>query len=149
MARESFHWDDPLLLDAQLTEDEKMIRDAARSYAQGRLAPRVLEAFRREQTDPGIFKEMGELGLLGATIAETYGGGGLNYVSYGLIAREVERVDSGFRSMMSVQSSLVMLPIFKSAPKRRSRSICRPWRAASPSVVWLDGAGTMAPTPAA
>src|SRR5271154_6576617 len=111
MARESFHWDDPLLLDAQLTEDEKMIRDAARSYAQGRLAPRVLEAFRREQTDPAIFKEMGEVGLLGATLPETYGGGGLNYVSYGLIAREVERVDSGYRSMMSVQSSLVMLPI--------------------------------------
>jgi glutaryl-CoA dehydrogenase len=113
MARESFHWDDPLLLDAQLTDEEKMIRDAARDYAQGQLAPRVLEAFRKEHTDPGIFKEMGAVGLLGATISETYGGGGLNYVSYGLIAREVERVDSGYRSMMSVQSSLVMLPIFK------------------------------------
>jgi glutaryl-CoA dehydrogenase len=113
MTRESFHWDDPLLLDAQLTEEEKMIRDAARDYAHGQLAPRVLEAFRREHTDPVIFKEMGEVGLLGATIPEAYGGGGLNYVSYGLIAREVERVDSGFRSMMSVQSSLVMLPIFK------------------------------------
>jgi glutaryl-CoA dehydrogenase len=111
MAREQFHWDDPLLLDAQLTDDEKMIRDAAHDYAQGQLAPRVLEAFRREHTDPGIFKEMGEVGLLGSTISEAYGGGGLNYVSYGLIAREVERVDSGFRSMMSVQSSLVMLPI--------------------------------------
>jgi glutaryl-CoA dehydrogenase len=111
MAREQFHWDDPLLLDAQLTDDEKMIRDAARDYAQGQLAPRVLDAFRREHTDPGIFKEMGEVGLLGSTISEAYGGGGLNYVSYGLIAREVERVDSGFRSMMSVQSSLVMLPI--------------------------------------
>jgi glutaryl-CoA dehydrogenase len=113
MAREQFHWDDPLLLDAQLTEDEKMLRDAARDYAQGQLAPRVLDAFRREHTDPGIFKEMGGMGLLGSTISENYGGGGLNYVSYGLIAREVERVDSGFRSMMSVQSSLVMLPIFK------------------------------------
>jgi glutaryl-CoA dehydrogenase len=113
MPREQFHWDDPLLLDAQLTEEEKMIRDAARDYAHGRLAPRVLEAFRREHTDPGIFKEMGAVGLLGATIPEAYGGGGMNYVSYGLIAREVERIDSGFRSMMSVQSSLVMLPIFK------------------------------------
>ncbi len=113
MARENFHWDDPLLLEAQLTGEEKMIRDAARDYAQGQLAPRVLEAFRHERTDPGIFKEMGEVGLLGATISEEYGGGGLNYVSYGLIAREVERVDSGYRSMMSVQSSLVMLPIFQ------------------------------------
>jgi glutaryl-CoA dehydrogenase len=109
--RGSFHWDDPLLLDEQLTEEEKMVRDAARDYAQGSLAPRVTEAFRREFTDPAIFKEMGELGLLGATIPVEYGGGGLNYVSYGLIAREVERVDSGYRSMMSVQSSLVMLPI--------------------------------------
>jgi glutaryl-CoA dehydrogenase len=113
MARASFHWDDPLLLDTQLSDEEKMIRDAARDYAQGQLAPRVLEAFRHEKTDPGIFKEMGGVGLLGATISENYGGGGLNYVSYGLIAREVERVDSGYRSMMSVQSSLVMLPIFK------------------------------------
>ncbi len=113
MSREHFHWDDPLLLDAQLTDEEKMIRDAARDYAQGQLAPRILEAFRREHTDPGIFKEMGAVGLLGATIPEAYGGGGMNYVSYGLIAREVERIDSGFRSMMSVQSSLVMLPIFK------------------------------------
>jgi glutaryl-CoA dehydrogenase len=113
MARENFHWDDPLLLDAQLSDEEKMIRDAARDYAQGQLAPRVLEAFRNEKTDPGIFKEMGGVGLLGATISEEYGGGGLNYVSYGLIAREVERIDSGYRSMMSVQSSLVMLPIFK------------------------------------
>jgi glutaryl-CoA dehydrogenase len=113
MAREVFHWDDPLLLDGQLSGDERLIRDAARDYAQDKLAPRVLEAFRREHTDQGIFKEMGEVGLLGATISEAYGGGGLNYVSYGIIAREVERVDSGYRSMMSVQSSLVMLPIFK------------------------------------
>jgi glutaryl-CoA dehydrogenase len=113
MVRGSFHWDDPLLLDEQLTEEEKMVRDAARDYAQGSLAPRVLEAFRREFTDPAIFKEMGELGLLGATIPAEYGGGGLNYVSYGVIAREVERVDSGYRSMMSVQSSLVMLPIYR------------------------------------
>ena len=99
-----FDWEDPLLLRAQLSDDERMISDAARDYCQGKLAPRVLEAFRHEQTDPAIFREMGELGLLGPTIPEAYGGAGLNYVSYGLIAREVERVDSGYRSMMSVQS---------------------------------------------
>ncbi len=108
-----FAWDDPLLLDQQLSEDERMVRDAARAYCQGKLAPRVLEAFRHEKTDPKIFPEMGALGLLGPTIPEQYGGPGLNYVSYGLIAREVERVDSGYRSMMSVQSSLVMVPIFE------------------------------------
>src|SRR5512134_2484443 len=97
----------------QLTEDERMVRDAASVYCQQQLAPRVLEAFRHEKTDPAIFREMGELGLLGPTIPEQYGGPGLHYVSYGLIAREVERVDSGFRSMMSVQSSLVMVPIFE------------------------------------
>jgi glutaryl-CoA dehydrogenase len=106
-----FHWEDPLLLDQQLTEEERMVRDAAEAYAQDRLQPRVLEAFRHEKTDTEIFREMGELGLLGPTIPEEYGGPGLNYVSYGLIAREVERVDSGYRSMMSVQSSLVMVPI--------------------------------------
>src|SRR5574338_322151 len=109
----AFKWDDPLLLDAQLGEDERMVREAARAYCQDKLAPRVLEAFRHEKTDPAIFREMGELGLLGPTIPEAYGGPGLNYVAYGLIAREVERVDSGYRSMMSVQSSLVMVPIFQ------------------------------------
>jgi glutaryl-CoA dehydrogenase len=108
-----FHWEDPLLLDQQLTEEERMVRDAAAAYAQDKLQPRVLEAFRHEKTDIGIFREMGELGLLGPTIPEQYGGPGLNYVSYGLIAREVERVDSGYRSMMSVQSSLVMVPIYE------------------------------------
>lgn len=112
-ANPSFHWDDPLLLNQQLSDEERMVRDAAHVYAQEKLLPRVLEAFRHEQTDPAIFAEMGELGLLGATIPESYGGAGLNYVSYGLIAREVERVDSGYRSMMSVQSSLVMVPIFE------------------------------------
>ncbi len=107
-----FKWDDPLLLDAQLTEEERMVRDAAHAYAQGKLMPRILEAFRHEKTDPEIFREMGALGLLGATLPADYGGAGLNYVCYGLIAREVERVDSGYRSMMSVQSSLVMFPIF-------------------------------------
>jgi len=108
-----FAWDDPLLLEQQLTPDERMVRDAANAYCQKKLAPRVLEAFRKEQTDKGIFREMGELGLLGPTIPAEYGGPDLNYVSYGLIAREVERVDSGYRSMMSVQSSLVMLPIYE------------------------------------
>ena len=108
-----FVWEDPLLLEAQLSEDERMVRDAARKYCRDKLAPRVLEAFRKEKTDPKIFREMGELGLLGPTLPEQYGGPGLSYVCYGLIAREVERVDSGYRSMMSVQSSLVMLPIFE------------------------------------
>jgi glutaryl-CoA dehydrogenase len=111
--RTQFHWDDPLLLEEQLTLEERMVRDAARVYATQRLAPRIQAAFREERTDPAIFREMGELGLLGTTIPETHGGAGLNYVSYGLIAREIERVDSGYRSMLSVQSSLVMLPIFQ------------------------------------
>ncbi|MFT0851630.1 acyl-CoA dehydrogenase [Achromobacter sp. F4_2707] len=111
MSAPTFNWEDPLLLDSQLTEEERMIRDAAAAYCQDKLAPRVLEAFRKEHTDPAIFTEMGELGLLGVTIPEAYGGAGLNYVSYGLVAREVERIDSGYRSMMSVQSSLVMVPI--------------------------------------
>jgi len=113
MSAAKFHWEDPLLLDQQLTAEERMVRDAARAYAQDKLMPRVLEAFRHEKTDPAIFREMGELGLMGPTIPAEYGGAGLNYVSYGLIAREIERVDSGFRSMMSVQSSLVMLPIYE------------------------------------
>ena len=107
----AFQWDDPFLLERQLTEDERMIRDAARDYAQDRLAPRVIEAYAQESTDPEIFAEMGALGLLGVTLPEAYGCAGANYVSYGLVAREVERVDSGYRSMMSVQSSLVMHPI--------------------------------------
>jgi glutaryl-CoA dehydrogenase len=111
MSKASFNWADPLLLDTQLTEEERMIRDAAAEYAQGRLMPRIHDAFRNETSDPAIFREMGELGLLGITIPEQYGGANLNYVSYGLIAREIERVDSGYRSMMSVQSSLVMVPI--------------------------------------
>ncbi|MGB9150150.1 MAG: acyl-CoA dehydrogenase [Burkholderiales bacterium] len=108
-----FDWADPLLLEQQLTQEERMVRDTARQYAQDKLAPRILEAFRHEKMDASIFREMGALGLLGATIPEEYGGAGLNYVSYGLIAREIERVDSGYRSMMSVQSSLVMLPIYQ------------------------------------
>ena len=109
----SFHWDDPLLLELQLSDDERAVRDAAAAYCQEKLLPRVTLAFREGKTDPAIFREMGALGLLGATIPEQYGGAGLNYVCYGLVAREVERVDSGYRSMMSVQSSLVMVPIFE------------------------------------
>ena len=108
-----FSWDDPFLLSSQLSQDENMIMDAARSFCQEKLQPRVLDAFRHETTDPGIFREMGEMGFLGCYIPTEYGGAGVNYVSYGLIAREVERVDSGYRSMMSVQSSLVMLPIYE------------------------------------
>ena len=108
----SFTWDDPFLLNDQLTEEERMIRDSAFAYAQEKLQPRVEHAFLAEETDPEIFREMGELGLLGVTVPEEYGGIGAGYVSYGLVAREVERVDSGYRSMMSVQSSLVMYPIY-------------------------------------
>jgi glutaryl-CoA dehydrogenase len=108
-----FHWDDPLLFNEQLTEEERMVRDAAHAYAQDKLLPRVTEAFRHERTDIEVFREMGAIGLLGPTIPDEYGGPGLNFVSYGLIAREVERVDSGYRSMMSVQSSLVMVPIYE------------------------------------
>ncbi len=111
-AEAHFRWDDPLLLDDQLSDDERMIRDSARQYAQSKLMPRVIEAYREEKTDRSIFAEMGELGLLGVTIPEEYGGVGASYVAYGLVAREVERVDSGYRSMMSVQSSLVMYPIY-------------------------------------
>ena len=110
-ARNQFQWDDAFLLDDQLTDDERMIRDTARAYAQDKLQPRIIDAYREEATDPSIFREMGELGLLGVTVEETYGGVGASYVAYGLIAREVERVDSGYRSMMSVQSSLVIYPI--------------------------------------
>jgi glutaryl-CoA dehydrogenase len=111
MSRQTFKWDDPFLFNDQLTDEERMIRDTARRFCQDKLMPRIQEAFRNEKTDPAIFREMGELGLLGPTIPAEYGGAGLNYVCYGLIAREVERVDSGYRSMMSVQSSLVMVPI--------------------------------------
>ncbi|MEN9410013.1 MAG: hypothetical protein RL216_1987 [Pseudomonadota bacterium] len=107
-----FDWEDPFRLDDQLTEEERMLRDAARAYAQEKLQPRVVAAYRDETTDPSIFREMGQMGLLGVTIPEEYGGLGASYVAYGLVAREVERVDSGYRSMMSVQSSLVMYPIY-------------------------------------
>jgi len=112
-AAAGFHWDDPLLLDEQLSGDERLVRDSARRYAQDKLAPRVTQMFRSESAEPQIFREMGELGLLAATLPAEYGGSELSYVCYGLIAREIERIDSGYRSMMSVQSSLVILPIFR------------------------------------
>jgi len=114
-------WDDPLLLDDLLTDDERMIRDTARAYAQDKLLPRVIEAYREERTDREIFNEMGELGLLGVTLPEDYGCAGASYVAYGLVAREVERVDSGYRSMMSVQSSLVMYPIYAYGSEEQRR----------------------------
>jgi glutaryl-CoA dehydrogenase len=108
----TFQWDDPLLLETQLSEEERMVRDTAHDYAQEQLMPRVRDAFRHETSDPSVFPEMGALGLLGLTLPSEFGGAGLNYVCYGLVAREIERVDSGYRSMMSVQSSLVMFPIY-------------------------------------
>jgi glutaryl-CoA dehydrogenase len=107
-----FDWEDAFRLEDQLSEEERMLRDGARAYAQEKLQPRVIAAYRDEATDPAIFREMGEMGLLGLTVPEQYGGLGASYVAYGLVAREVERVDSGYRSMMSVQSSLVMYPIY-------------------------------------
>ncbi|ARJ69798.1 acyl-CoA dehydrogenase [Paracoccus contaminans] len=117
----AFDWQDPFRLDGQLSEDERMMRDSARAYAQEKLQPRVIAAYREEKTDPAIFAEMGEMGLLGVTIPEEYGGLGASYVSYGLVAREVERVDSGYRSMMSVQSSLVMYPIYAYGSEEQRR----------------------------
>ncbi|MEG3175103.1 acyl-CoA dehydrogenase [Sphingomonas sp. RB3P16] len=119
MAR--FDWADPFFLDDQLEDDERMIRDSARAYAQDKLAPRIIDAFQNETTDPEIFREMGAQGLLGPTVPEEYGGVGASYVAYGLVAREVERVDSGYRSMMSVQSSLVMYPIFAYGSEAQKR----------------------------
>ncbi len=116
-----FDWEDPFRLDGQLTEEEQMLRDAARAYAQEKLQPRVIEAFAKEETDPAIFREMGEMGLLGVTVPEEYGGLGASYVAYGLVAREIERVDSGYRSMMSVQSSLVMYPIYAYGSEEQRR----------------------------
>ncbi|MEQ1865405.1 MAG: acyl-CoA dehydrogenase family protein, partial [Micropepsaceae bacterium] len=117
----SFNWEDPLLLDGELTEEERLIRESTAAYAQSKLMPRVLEANRREHFHPEIMREMGEMGLLGITIPETYGGAGLGYVAYGVAAREIERVDSGYRSAMSVQSSLVMHPIYKFGSEEQRR----------------------------
>ena len=116
-----FDWADPFFLDDQLEEEERAVRDTAAAYAQDKLAPRIIDAFQRETTDPAIFAEMGALGLLGPTIPAEYGGVGASYVSYGLVAREVERIDSGYRSMMSVQSSLVMFPIYEYGSEEQRR----------------------------
>ena len=117
----AFDWADPFFLDDQLEDDERMIRDSARAYAEDKLAPRIIDAFANETTDVEIFREMGALGLLGPTVPEEYGGVGASYVAYGLVAREVERVDSGYRSMMSVQSSLVMYPIYAYGSEEQKR----------------------------
>lgn len=124
----AFDWQDPLRIEDSLSEEERAIRDTARAYAQDRLMPRIVKAYREAAFDPAILQEMGELGLLGATLPEEYGGAGANYVSYGLIAREIERVDSGYRSAMSVQSSLVMFPIWKwgSEEQRQNTSPASP-----------------------
>jgi len=113
MSRPSFAWEDPFLLDSQLAADERQVRNAARSFAQKSLKPRIRDAFRNETTDPAIYRDMGDMGLLGATLPPQYGGAGLNNVSYGLIARELEYVDSAYRTLLSVQSSLTMLPIYE------------------------------------
>ena len=118
---DKFSWEDPFRIEDQLAEDERMVRDTAHAYAQEKLQPRVNRAFADERTDPGIFGEMGALGLLGPTIPETYGGVGASYVAYGLVAREIERVDSGYRSIMSVQSSLVMYPIYAYGSEEQRR----------------------------
>jgi glutaryl-CoA dehydrogenase len=116
-----FQWDDPFFLDDQLNEEERLIRDSTNAYCQETLMPRVLEAHRHEKFDKGIFKEMGQMGLLGPTIPEEYGGAGVNYVCYGLAVRELERVDTGYRSTMSVQSSLVMYPIYTFGSEEQKR----------------------------
>ena len=121
-----FNWQDPFLMGEQLSEEERMVRDTARQYAQNKLLPRVKNAYRNEETDPAIFREMGELGLLGPMI-EGYDCAGMNYVCYGLIAKEIEAVDSGYRSMMSVQSSLVSTRSTPSAVKSKKPGICRNW----------------------
>ena len=130
-----FNWDDPLFLEQQLNEEERMMRDAARTFAQEKLQPRVIEAYANETTETKIFREMGEMGLLGVTVPEEYGGLGASYVTYGLVAREIERVDSGYRSMMSVQSSLVMYPIYAYGSEEQRHEIpAQSWPAANSSV---------------
>ena len=126
---QKFDWEDPFLLDEQLTEDERMIRDTARDYAQEKLMPRVTEAYAKEKTDREIFNEMGQLGLLGVTLPEEYGCANASYVAYGLVAREIERVDSGYRSMNSVQSSLVIYPIYAYGTEEQRKKYLEPYAA--------------------
>ena len=124
-AKPVFDWSDPLRLDDQLSEEERLVRDAARGFAEEKLRPRVLSAFREERFDRAIMNEMGAAGFLGATLPEAYGGAGASYVGYGLVAREIERVDSGYRSALSVQSSLVMYPIHAYGSEEQRRNTCR------------------------
>jgi len=126
MAKPSFTWEDPFLLDSQLAADERQVRNATRDFAQKALKPRIRDAFRNETTDPAIYREMGDMGLLGATLPPQFGGAGLNYVSYGLIAREIEYVDSAYRTLLSVQSSLVMLPIFEFGTEAQKEKYLKP-----------------------
>lgn len=132
-AKVSFKWEDPFLFDDQLTEEERMVRDSARAFCDDKLMPRILEANRNETFDREIMNEFGELGLLGCTIPEEYGCAGMSNVCYGLIGREVERVDSGYRSAMSVQSSLVMHPIYAYGSEEQRKNTCRNWQQAK----WL------------
>jgi glutaryl-CoA dehydrogenase len=143
-----FDWKDPFLMESQLSEEERLVRDTARQYAQEKLLPRVRDAYRNEQTDPEIFREMGALGLLGSTI-EGYGCAGVNYVCYGLAAKEIEAVDSGYRSMMSVQSSLVMHPINEFGSEEQKQKYFRNSLQANTSAALVLPNLTMAPIPAA
>ena len=141
-----FRWDDPLLIDAQLTDDECMIRDAARDYAQSALMPRILQAHRHETFDITVMKELGEMGFLGAPI-HGYGCAGVSYVAYGLVCRELERVDTAFRSACGVQTTLSMLPILPTAPRPNARNTFRPWPKANCLAALGSLSPTMAPTP--
>ena len=135
----SFDWADPMLFNQQLTEEERLIRDTARDFSQDKLMPRVLEANRNEVFDREIMNEFGEFGFLGSTIPEEYGGVGASYVSYGLIAREVERVDSGYRSTMSVQSSLVMFPIYAyGSEEQRNKIFAKTGKRRIDWLLWVD-----------
>jgi glutaryl-CoA dehydrogenase len=145
----SFNWEDPFLLDDQLSEDERLIRDTARGFAQESLLPRIVEAYAQEKVEPEVFREMGALGLLGVTIPEEYGCAGTSYVAYGLVAREIERVDSGYRSMMSVQSSLVMYPIYAYGDETQRKKYLPKLASASSSAASASPSRTRAPTPPA
>ena len=134
---QSINWKDPFLLEQQLSDDQRMVRDTASQFAQEKLLPRVKEAFRKEETDPSIFQEMGSVGLLGATISG-YDCPGVDYISYGLIAREVERIDSGYRSMMSVQSSLVMYPIYAFGSEEQREKYLPGLLKAKKLMFWID-----------
>jgi len=145
----TFAWDDPFQFEDQLQEDERMIRDVARKFARDALLPRVTKAYLNETIDRDVLREMGKLGLLGVTLPSEYGCAGANYVSYGLVAREIEAVDSGYRSTLSVQSSLVMYPIYAFGDTQLKQNICRGWLRARSSAVLASLSPTPAPIPAA